>query len=29
MEQDPGVRARVFSYETHVGRGFPGQSLPK
>ncbi len=29
MEQDPGVMEKVFSYETHMCRGFPGQCLPK
>ena len=28
MEEDPGVRAGLFSYELHPGRGFPGSALP-
>jgi len=28
MEEDPGVRAGVFTYELHECRGFPGQCLP-
>ena len=27
MDEDPGVKAGVFVYETHVCRGFPGDSL--
>jgi hypothetical protein len=29
MEEDPGVRAGVFTYELHECRGFPGQCLPE
>ncbi|GAA3292576.1 hypothetical protein GCM10020218_067760 [Dactylosporangium vinaceum] len=28
MDDDPGVRAGIFTYELHTGRGFPGASLP-
>jgi uncharacterized protein YndB with AHSA1/START domain len=28
MDDDPGVRAGIFSYEVHPVRGFPGASLP-
>jgi hypothetical protein len=28
MDEDPGVRAGVFTYEVHPVRGFPGDSLP-
>jgi hypothetical protein len=28
MNDDPGVRAGVFSYELHPCRGFPGDALP-
>ncbi len=28
MDDDPGVRAGIFRYETHPVRGFPGASLP-
>lgn len=28
MEEDPGVRAGVFTYEVHPVRSFPGDSLP-
>lgn len=28
MEEDPGVRAGVFSYEVHPVRSFPGDRLP-
>jgi len=28
MNDDPGVRAKVFSYEAHSCRGFPGDGLP-
>ena len=28
MDEDPGVKAGVFVYETHPCRGFPGSSLP-
>lgn len=28
MDGDPGVRAGIFSYETHPVRGFPGARLP-
>jgi hypothetical protein len=29
MDDDPGVKAGVFVYETHPCRGFPGDGLPK
>ena|SRR5262252_4575935 len=29
MKDDPGVRADVFVYETHLCRGFPGDALPR
>jgi hypothetical protein len=29
MDEDPAVKAGVLIYETHVCRGFPGDSLPK
>ena len=29
MDEDPGVKAGVFVYEIHVGRSFPGDSLPE
>lgn len=29
MDEDPGVKAGVFVYETYLCRGFPGSSLPK
>lgn len=29
MDEDPGVKAGVFVYETHACRGIPGDSLPK
>lgn len=29
MDEDPGVKAGVFVYETHVCRGYPGSSLPE
>jgi hypothetical protein len=29
MDEDPGVKAGVFTYETHACRGFPGDSLPQ
>jgi hypothetical protein len=28
MEEDPGVRAGVFTFEVHPVRSFPGDSLP-
>ena len=28
MANDPGVRARVFTYDIHPTRSFPGSSLP-
>lgn len=28
MEDDPGVRAGVFTYELHPVRSFPGDALP-
>lgn len=28
MEDDPGVRAGVFTYEVHPIRSFPGDALP-
>lgn len=28
MEGDPGVIAKVFTYEVHPVRGFPGATLP-
>jgi hypothetical protein len=28
MEDDPGVRAGIFSVEVHACRGFPGDALP-
>jgi len=28
MDEDPGVRAGLFTYELHPVRGFPGSSLP-
>jgi hypothetical protein len=28
MDDDPGVKARVFSYEAHECRSFPGDRLP-
>jgi hypothetical protein len=28
MNDDPGVRAGVFTFEVHPCRGFPGDSLP-
>jgi hypothetical protein len=28
MDDDPGVRAGIFSYEVHPVRGFPGACLP-
>ncbi len=27
MDEDPGVKAGIFVYETHICRGFPGDSL--
>jgi hypothetical protein len=28
MQDDPGVKAGLFTYEVHPVRGFPGSSLP-
>ena len=28
MDDDPGVKAGIFTYEIHPCRGFPGSSLP-
>jgi hypothetical protein len=28
MEDDPGVRAGIFTYDVHPVRGFPGAGLP-
>lgn len=28
MEDDPGVRAGIFTYELHETRSFPGDALP-
>lgn len=28
MDEDPGVKAGVFTYEVHPCRGFPGSTLP-
>jgi hypothetical protein len=28
MDDDPGVRAGVFTYEVHPCMGFPGDALP-
>jgi hypothetical protein len=28
MEEDPGVKAGIFTYEVHPARGFPGSCLP-
>jgi len=28
MDDDPGVRAGVFTYDIHASRSFPGDSLP-
>ena len=28
MDEDPGVKAGVFTYEIHACRSFPGDSLP-
>lgn len=28
-DEDPGVKAGIFTYEIHPCRGFPGDSLPK
>src|SRR5262249_43665428 len=28
MDEDPGVKAGIFTYEVHNIRGFPGDSLP-
>ena len=29
MDDDPGVRAGVFTYELHPVRSFPGDALPR
>jgi hypothetical protein len=29
MDEDPGVRAGIFVYETHLTRSFPGDTLSK
>ncbi len=29
MDEDPGVKAGIFVYETHPVRGFPGSALPE
>jgi hypothetical protein len=29
MDDDPGVKAGVFTYEIHPCRSFPGDSLPE
>jgi len=29
MDEDPGVKAGVFTYEIHPCRSFPGDALPK
>jgi hypothetical protein len=28
-DDDPGVKAGIFTFEVHICRGFPGDSLPK
>ncbi len=28
MDEDPGVKAGIFTYEIHACRSFPGDSLP-
>jgi len=28
LDEDPGVKAGIFTYELHECRGFPGSSLP-
>jgi YCII-related domain len=28
MDEDPGVKAGIFTYEVHPVRGFPGSCLP-
>lgn len=28
-DEDPAVKAGIFTYEVHACRGFPGDSLPK
>jgi len=28
MDEDPGVKARIFIYEVHLCRSFPGDCLP-
>ncbi len=28
MDEDPGVRAGIFTYEVHSSRSFPGDRLP-
>jgi hypothetical protein len=29
MDEDPGVKAKIFVYEVHPCRSFPGDCLPK
>ena len=29
MEEDPAVKAGIFTFEVHVARSFPGDHLPK
>ena len=29
MEEDPGVKAGIFTFEVHSARSFPGDYLPK
>ena len=29
MDEDPGVKARIFFYDIHPTVSFPGDSLPK
>ena len=29
MDEDPGVKTGIFTYEIHLSRSFPGDSLPK
>ncbi len=29
MEEDPAVKAGIFTFEVHSARSFPGDSLPK
>lgn len=28
MDEDPAVKAGIFTYELHMSRGFPGDALP-